>query len=92
MEELSQDLIFHDNFWQNIKSFSKQNSKLRIHSKLDRNQSKLTVCNGDQLVNLATAETVSLPGKPANTANFAVPVIERDLARLVSLWVIQKLS
>ena len=31
-----------------IKSFpfSKQNSKLRIHSKLDRNQLKLTVCSG----------------------------------------------
>ena len=26
-------------------SFSKQNSKLRIHPKADRNQSKLTVCN-----------------------------------------------
>ena len=38
--------IFHDNFWQNIKSFSNQNSKLRIHSKPDRNQSKLTVWNG----------------------------------------------
>ena len=45
-EELSLDLIFHNNFWQNIKSFSKQNSKLILHSKPDRNQSKLTVCNG----------------------------------------------
>ena len=43
VEELRLDLIFHNNFWQNIKSFSKQNSKLRIHSKPDRNQSKLTV-------------------------------------------------
>ena len=43
VEELSQDLIFHDNFWQNIKSFRKQNSQLRIHSNPDRNQSKLTV-------------------------------------------------
>ena len=43
-EELSLDLIFDNNFWQNIKSFSKQNSKWRIHSKPDRNQSKLTVC------------------------------------------------
>ena len=33
-----------DNFWWNIKKISKQNSKLRIHSKPDRNQSKLTVC------------------------------------------------
>ena len=30
----------------NIKSFSKQSSKLIIHSKSDRNQSKLTVCTG----------------------------------------------
>ena len=45
VEELSPDLIFHNNFWWNIKSFSKQNSKLRIHSKPDRNQSKLTVLN-----------------------------------------------
>ena len=44
VEELSLDLIFHNNFWLNIKSFSKQNSQLRIHSKSDRNQSKLTVC------------------------------------------------
>ena len=29
-----------------MKSFSKQNSKLIIHSKPDRNQSKLTVCSG----------------------------------------------
>ena len=43
VEGLSLDLIFHYNFWWNIKSFSKQNSKLRIHSKPDRNQSKLTV-------------------------------------------------
>ena len=43
---LSLDLIFHNNFWWNIKSFSKQNSKLRIHSKPDRNQSKLTMCTG----------------------------------------------
>ena len=28
-----------------MKSFRKQNSKLRIHSKPDRNQSKLTVCS-----------------------------------------------
>ena len=34
VEELSLDLIFHNNFWQNFKSFSKQNCKLRIHSKL----------------------------------------------------------
>ena len=46
MEELSLDLIFHNNFWLNVKSFSKQNCKLRIHSKLDRNQSKLSVCTG----------------------------------------------
>ena len=50
MEELSLDLIFYNNFWWNIKSFSKQNSKLRIHSKLDRNKSKLTVCNVPQLL------------------------------------------
>ena len=46
VEEISLDLIFHNNFWWNIKSFSKQNTKLRIHSKPDRNQWKLTVCNG----------------------------------------------
>ena len=46
VEELSLDLIFYNNFWLNIKSFSKQNSKLRIYSKPDRNQSKLTVCSG----------------------------------------------
>ena len=46
VEELSLDLIFHNNFLQNVKSFSKQNSKLRIHSKPDRNQLKLTVCTG----------------------------------------------
>ena len=39
VEELSLDLIFHNNF-------SNKNSKLRIHSRLDRNQSKLTVCSG----------------------------------------------
>ena len=38
-----------EEFHNNIKSFSKKNSKLRIHSKLDRNQSKLTVCNADVL-------------------------------------------
>ena len=43
LEELSIDLIFHYHFWWTIKSFSQQNSKLRIHSELDRNQSKLTV-------------------------------------------------
>ena len=37
VEELSLDLIFHNNFWYNVKSFSKQNSKLRIHSKPDKN-------------------------------------------------------
>ena len=46
VEELSLDLISYNNFWYNVKSFSKQNSKLRIHSQLDRNQSKLTVCIG----------------------------------------------
>ena len=35
--KLSLDLIFYNIFWQNIKSFSQQNSKLRIHSKPDRN-------------------------------------------------------
>ena len=45
VEELSLDLIFHNNFWKNIKNFSKQNSKLRIHSKPDRYKSKLTVAH-----------------------------------------------
>ena len=27
VEDSSLDLIFHNNFWKNIKSFSKQNSK-----------------------------------------------------------------
>jgi hypothetical protein len=45
VEDISLDLIIHNNFLQNIRSFSKQISKLRIHSKPDRNQSKLTVCN-----------------------------------------------
>ena len=39
--KVSLDLIFYNNFWKNIKSFSKQKSKF---SKPDRNQSKLTVC------------------------------------------------
>ena len=43
LEELSLDLIFHTNFWLTIKRFCKQNSKLRIYTKLDRNQSKLSV-------------------------------------------------
>ena len=38
--------IFHDNFWQNIKSFSKEKSSLTIHTKLDRNSQKLTVWDG----------------------------------------------
>ena len=54
VEELSQDLIFHNNFWQNVKSFSKQNSKLRIHSKPERNQSKLTVCNARSSVDIVS--------------------------------------
>ena len=29
VEELSLDLIFHNNFWQNIKRFSKQNSQVK---------------------------------------------------------------
>ena len=44
MEESSLDLIFHNNFGKNIKSLSKQSSKLRIQPKPHRNQSKLTVC------------------------------------------------
>ena len=44
VEELTLDLMFHNNFWAFwSKSFRKQNSKLRIPSKLDRNQSKLTL-------------------------------------------------
>ena len=54
MEELSLDLIFHNYFWLNIKNFSKQNSKLRIHSKLDRIQSKLLVCKGYLLAKMKT--------------------------------------
>ena len=45
VEKLSLDLILCNNFWQNIKSFNKENSKLIIHSKPDRNQSNLTVWN-----------------------------------------------
>ena len=37
-------MIFYNNFLSNTKHFSKQNSKLRSHSKPDRNQSKLRVC------------------------------------------------
>ena len=37
VEELSLDLMFNNNFYQNINSFIKQNSKLRIHSKPNRN-------------------------------------------------------
>ena len=33
VEKLSLDLIFHDNFWENIKSFRKQNSELRIQTR-----------------------------------------------------------
>ena len=36
--------IFCNIFQWNIERFSRQNSKLRIHPKPDRNQSKLTVC------------------------------------------------
>ena len=43
LEELSIDLIFLKSFWKNMKRFSKQNFKLTIYSKPDRNQSKLTV-------------------------------------------------
>ena len=43
-EKLSLDLIFIDNFCQNIKSFCEQNSMLRIHSKPDRNSPELTQC------------------------------------------------
>ena len=45
VEDLSLDLIFHDNLLSKIKKISKQNSKLRINSKPDINQSKLTVCS-----------------------------------------------
>ena len=45
VEELSLDLIFHNNFWQHVKNFCKQNSKLRVYSRPDRNQSKLSVCS-----------------------------------------------
>ena len=44
MDDSNLDLIFHNNFWWSIKRNCKQNSKLRIHTKPDRNQSKLTVC------------------------------------------------
>ena len=43
VEVLSLDLIFHNDFWSTIKRFSKPTPKLRIHSKPDRNKSKLTV-------------------------------------------------
>ena len=43
MEEFSLDVIFNNNFGQYIKSSNKQNFKSRIHSKPDRNQSKLTM-------------------------------------------------
>ena len=45
VEELSLDMIFHNNFLLNIKSCIKQKSKLIIPSKPDRNWSKLTVFN-----------------------------------------------
>ena len=45
VEELSLDLIFHINFL--ISSLCKQKSKLRIYSKPDRNQWKLSVCIGE---------------------------------------------
>ena len=47
VEKLSLDLIFIDNFCQNIKSVSKQNSMLRIHSKpteFPQNQTKIDKC------------------------------------------------
>ena len=47
VEELRLDLIFHNNFLQTIKSFSKQNSKLRNHS-------KLTVCIGSIIMIIVT--------------------------------------
>ena len=62
VERLSLDLIFQNDFWYKIKSFSKHNSKLRIHSKPDTdwNQSKLTVCCGsvsDDFVSLLATST-----------------------------------
>ena len=53
--DLSLDLIFHNNFCYKIKSFSKQNS--RIHSKLDRNQSQLTVCSSSQKYKVSNTKT-----------------------------------
>ena len=65
VEEISLDLIFFNNFWQSIKSVSKQNSKLIIHSKADRNQSKLTVCNSYQKWKHVRGTTTSLASRMA---------------------------
>ena len=65
VEEISLDLIFFNNFWQSIKSVSKQNSKLIIHSKTDRNQSKLTVCNSYQKWKHVRGTTTSLASRMA---------------------------
>ena len=64
VENLCLDLIFYNNLWQNIKSFSKLHSKLKIHSKPDRNQLKLTVCNGnpDQIANPFGSRVIKLNG------------------------------
>ena len=46
MEELSLDLIFHNIYGKISKVLVNKSLKLRIHSRLDRNQSKLSVCTG----------------------------------------------
>ena len=47
VEELNLDIWNFKILLVNINSFSKQNSKLRIHSKRDRNQLRLTVCSAE---------------------------------------------
>ena len=53
MEELSLDMIFHNDFLKNVKSFSKNNSKP------DSNQSKLAVCTVFTLIFIAVHQTLS---------------------------------
>ena len=60
VEKLSLDLIFYNNFFQNIKNFSKQNSKLIIHSIPDRNQSKLIVWSVEGGAGIKKQHTINL--------------------------------
>ena len=72
-KNFSLDLVFHNNFWKNIKSFSKQNSNLRIYSKPDRNQSLLTMCSASYRIFAVFSFFFALPfvHSPTLTVSYA---------------------